>query len=164
MIGVLGAGQLGRMLALAGYPLGLRFRFLDSAHEAPIRDFAELVRADFRDADALVRFAAGLEVATYEFENVPVEAAEKLAQRVPVFPPVAALRASQDRLDEKTFFRQLDIPTAPFVVVRVRADLDLRPRRGGLSRDSQDAANGLRRQRAMFDPRTRRLPSKPGGR
>ncbi|HTU16762.1 MAG TPA: 5-(carboxyamino)imidazole ribonucleotide synthase [Gemmataceae bacterium] len=124
MIGMLGAGQLGRMLALAGYPLGLRFRFLDTAHEAPIKDLAEFLRADFRDADALARFAEGLEVVTYEFENVPVEATEQLSQRVPVFPPPAALRASQDRLDEKTFFRQLDIPTAPFVAVRVRADLD----------------------------------------
>ncbi|MGH7058676.1 MAG: 5-(carboxyamino)imidazole ribonucleotide synthase, partial [Acetobacteraceae bacterium] len=112
------------MLALAGYPLGLRFRFLDSAHEAPIKDLAEFLRADFRDADVLARFAEGLEVATYEFENVPVETAEKLSQWVPVFPPPAALRASQDRLDEKTFFRQLDIPTAPFAAVRVRADLD----------------------------------------
>jgi 5-(carboxyamino)imidazole ribonucleotide synthase len=124
MIGVLGAGQLGRMLALAGYPLGLRFRFLDAAHEAPIKDLAEFIRADFSDADALARFAAGLEVATYEFENVPVQTAEKLAQRVPIFPPPSALRASQDRLDEKTFFRQLDIPTAPFIPVRVRSDLD----------------------------------------
>ncbi|MGH7171812.1 MAG: 5-(carboxyamino)imidazole ribonucleotide synthase [Gemmataceae bacterium] len=124
MIGVLGSGQLGRMLALAGYPLGLRFRFLDTAHEAPIKDLAEFVRADFRDVEALARFAAGLEVATYEFENVPVEAAEKLSQHIPVFPPPAALRASQDRLDEKTFFHQLNIPTAPFVAVRVRADLD----------------------------------------
>jgi 5-(carboxyamino)imidazole ribonucleotide synthase len=124
MIGVLGAGQLGRMLALAGYPLGLRFRFLDTAHEAPIKDLAEFLRADFGNADALARFAAGLEVATYEFENVPVEAAEKLSQRVPVFPPPAALRASQDRLDEKTFFRQLNVPTAPFVAVRERADLE----------------------------------------
>jgi 5-(carboxyamino)imidazole ribonucleotide synthase len=124
MIGVLGAGQLGRMLALAGYPLGLRFRFLDAAHEAPIKDLAEFLRADFTDADALTRFAAGLEVATYEFENVPVQTAEMLSQRVSVFPPPAALRASQDRLDEKTFFRQLGVPTAPFVPVRVRVDLE----------------------------------------
>ncbi len=124
MIGVLGAGQLGRMLALAGYPLGLRFRFLDAAHEAPVKDLAEFVRADFSDADALDRFASGLEVVTYEFENVPVEAVERLSGRVPVYPPPAALRASQDRLDEKTIFRHLGIPTAPFVPVSTRADLD----------------------------------------
>jgi 5-(carboxyamino)imidazole ribonucleotide synthase len=124
MIGVLGAGQLGRMLALAGYPLGQRFRFLDPAHEAPVRDLAEFVRADFHDADALDRFAAGVEVITYEFENVPVEVAQKLARRVPVYPPPAALQVSQDRLDEKTFFQQHGIPAAPFVPVRTRADLD----------------------------------------
>ncbi len=124
MIGVLGAGQLGRMLALAGYPLGQRFRFLDAAHEAPVKDFAEFLRADFHDADALDRFAAGLEVVTYEFENVPVEVAEKLSRRLHVYPPPAALRASQDRLDEKTFFQQHHIPTAPFVPVRTRTDLD----------------------------------------
>ncbi|HWG43946.1 MAG TPA: 5-(carboxyamino)imidazole ribonucleotide synthase [Gemmataceae bacterium] len=124
MIGVLGAGQLGRMLALAGYPLGQRFRFLDPAHEAPVKDLAEFLRADFTDADALARFASGLEVVTYEFENVPVEVVRKLARHVPVYPPPAALEVSQDRLAEKTFFQQLGIPTAPFVPVRTRADLD----------------------------------------
>ncbi len=124
MIGVLGAGQLGRMLALAGYPLGLRFRFLDAAHEAPVRDLAEFLRADFTDFAALDRFATGLDVATYEFENVPVDTVEHLARRIPVYPPPAALRASQDRLEEKTFFRSLGIATAPFVAVSARADLD----------------------------------------
>lgn len=124
MIGVLGAGQLGRMLALAGYPLGLRFRFLDSSHEAPVRDLAEFHRADFSDLAALDRFAAGLEVATYEFENVPVEAVEHLARGLPVYPPPAALRASQDRIEEKTFFRNLGIPTAAFADVPARANLE----------------------------------------
>jgi 5-(carboxyamino)imidazole ribonucleotide synthase len=124
MIGVLGAGQLGRMLALGGYPLGQRFRFFDSAHETAVKDLADFVRADFHDQDALDRFAVGLEVVTYEFENVPVETVERLARRVPVYPPAAALRASQDRLEEKTFFRSLAIPTAPFVPVSRRADLD----------------------------------------
>jgi 5-(carboxyamino)imidazole ribonucleotide synthase len=124
MIGVLGAGQLGRMLALAGYPLGQRFRFLDSAHEAPVKDLAEFIRADFHDREALERFADELNVVTYEFENVPVDAVEWLVRRVPVYPPPAALRASQDRLAEKTFFRQQGIPTAPFVAVSSRSDLD----------------------------------------
>ena len=124
MIGVLGAGQLGRMIALAGYPLGLRFRFLDSSHDAPVRDLAEFHTADFTDLAALDRFAAGLDVVTYEFENVPVDAVEHLTRSLPVYPPPAALRASQDRLQEKTFFRGLGIPTAPFADVAVRADLD----------------------------------------
>ncbi len=124
MIGVLGAGQLGRMLALAGYPLGLRFRFLDSSHEAPVRDLAEFVRADFTELAALDRFADGVDVVTYEFENVPVNAVEHLARRIPVYPPAVALRASQDRLEEKTFFRSVGIATAPFVAVASREDLD----------------------------------------
>ncbi len=65
-----------------------------------------------------------MDVVTYEFENVPVEVAEKLSRRLPVYPPPVALQVSQDRLTEKTFFRQLGIPTAPFVPVRTRADLD----------------------------------------
>ena len=72
-IGVLGGGQLGRMLALAGYPLGLRFRVLDLSPEAPAGQLAELMVADFNDTDALKRFASGLDLVTYEFENVPVE-------------------------------------------------------------------------------------------
>jgi 5-(carboxyamino)imidazole ribonucleotide synthase len=124
MIGVLGAGQLGRMLALAGYPLGLRFRFFDSAHEAPVRDLAEIIPAAFDDEAALDRFASGLELVTFEFENVPVEAVRRLSRHVPVYPPAAALEASQDRLTEKTFFQQLGIPTAPFVPVQTRPDLD----------------------------------------
>jgi 5-(carboxyamino)imidazole ribonucleotide synthase len=124
MIGVLGAGQLGRMLALAGYPLGLCFRFFDSAHEAPVRDLAEIHTAEFDDEAALDRFAAGLDVATFEFENVPVEAVRRLARRVPVYPPPVALEVSQDRLTEKMFFRQLGIPTTPLTTVQTRPDLD----------------------------------------
>src|SRR5258707_4830620 len=95
-IGILGGGQLGRMLALAGYPLGLRFRFLDPAAEAPAEQLAERLIHDYRDTHGLDRFVAGLDAITYEFENVPVELARRLEQKVPVFPPPAALEASQD--------------------------------------------------------------------
>ena len=122
-VGVLGGGQLGRMLALAGYPLGLRFRFLDPAPESPVEELADLVVGRFDDLDALARFPAGLDVITYEFENVPVEAAKHLARQVPVYPPIAALEVSQDRLAEKTLFRQLDIPPAPFAPVETLDDL-----------------------------------------
>jgi 5-(carboxyamino)imidazole ribonucleotide synthase len=122
-IGVLGGGQLGRMLALAGYPLGLRFRFLDPAPEAPAEQLAQRMIHDFRDARGLDDFLSGLEVVTYEFENVPVELARRLQQKVPVYPPPAALEASQDRLDEKTFFQRLGLPTAPFAPVESRAEL-----------------------------------------
>ncbi|MER3444259.1 MAG: 5-(carboxyamino)imidazole ribonucleotide synthase [Meiothermus sp.] len=123
MIGVLGAGQLGRMLALAGYPLGQRFRFFDTAEGAVAGHLAELRVGAYDDPEALARFAEGLELVTYEFENVPVAAARSLAERVPVFPPPQALEAAQDRLAEKTFFQSLDIPTPPFYPVLTRADL-----------------------------------------
>ena len=77
---------------LAGYPLGLHFRFLDPSPEAPVGRIAQRVTADFSDQAALERFASGLELVTYEFENVPVEAAEFLAARVPVYPPMNARR------------------------------------------------------------------------
>ncbi|MEI6231977.1 MAG: 5-(carboxyamino)imidazole ribonucleotide synthase [Planctomycetota bacterium] len=114
-IGVLGAGQLGRMLALQGYPLGLRFRFFDPTAKGPANDLAEQHAEDYRDVDALKKFAQGLDAVTYEFENVPIETARLLSDCVPhVFPPPAALEASQDRLVEKTFFNSLGIDTAPF--------------------------------------------------
>ena len=104
-IGILGGGQLGYMLALAGYPLGLRFRFLDPSPEAPVGRIAHRVTAEFTDEQALEKFAHGLEVATYEFENVPVQAARFLAERVPVYPAPAALEEAQDRRREKRLFR-----------------------------------------------------------
>ena len=122
-IGVLGGGQLGRMLALAGYPLGLRFRFLDPAPEAPVEELAELVVGRFDDLDVLARFPDGLDVITYEFENVPVEAARHLARRVAVYPPIRALEVSQDRLLEKTLFARLGIPPAPFAPVETFEEL-----------------------------------------
>ncbi|MFQ3591980.1 MAG: 5-(carboxyamino)imidazole ribonucleotide synthase [Gemmataceae bacterium] len=122
-LGVLGGGQLGRMLALAGYPLGLRFRFLDPAPESPVQELAELVIGRFDDLEVLNRFPVGLEVLTYEFENVPLEPARHLARHVPVYPPIAALEASQDRLYEKTLFHSLGMATAPFLTVDSRDDL-----------------------------------------
>jgi len=122
-IGVLGGGQLGRMLALAGYPLGLRFRFLDPAAEAPAEHLAERLVHDFRDTHNLDRFLSGLDVATYEFENVAVDLVHFLEQKLPVYPPAAALEASQDRLIEKRFFERLGLPTAPFAPVETRDDL-----------------------------------------
>ncbi len=117
LIAVLGAGQLGRMLALAGYPLGLRFRFLDPAPQSPAGQLAELIVAAYDDAAGLERLAAGATVATYEFENVPARATEFLARRLPVYPPPRALEVAQDRLAEKTLFRDLGIPVPPFAPV-----------------------------------------------
>jgi 5-(carboxyamino)imidazole ribonucleotide synthase len=120
-IGILGGGQLGYMLALAGYPLGLHFRFFDPSPEAPVGRIASRVTAEFSDEAALDKFASGLELVTYEFENVPVAAVRLLAGRVPVFPPPDALETAQDRLREKQFFQGLGIATADFAPV---ADAD----------------------------------------
>ncbi len=130
-VGVLGGGQLGRMLALAGYPLGVRFRHVGSAQDTSAREVAEHVNAAYEDHEALARFAEGLDVVTYESENVPVEAAQFLSERVTVLPSLAALRVSQDRLEEKLTFAQLGIPTAPYAQVDSFADLeDAAPRIG----------------------------------
>ena len=131
-IGVLGGGQLGRMLALAGYPLGLRFRFLDPAPDAPAGHLAEHIASRYDDPAILERFVQGVDLVTYEFENVPVEAARWLAAQVPVLPPPQALETAQDRLNEKQCFQRLDIPTAPFLPVNSRADLDAAVERIGL--------------------------------
>jgi len=131
-IGILGGGQLGYMLALAGYPLGLHFRFLDPSPEAPVGRIAHRVTADYLDEAALEKFAHGLEVVTYEFENVPVQAARFLAERVAVYPPAGALEEAQDRLREKRLFRKLGIPTTEFAEVFERGDLDAAVEKVGL--------------------------------
>lgn len=123
-IGILGGGQLGRMLALAGYPLGLRFRALDPSPDAPAGDLAALVVADYSNQEALGEFAADVDVMTYEFENVPVESVRFLAERLPIYPPAKALEVSQDRLTEKSFFQSLGIPTPPFASADSEEDLE----------------------------------------
>src|SRR5690606_3842925 len=122
-IGILGGGQLGRMIALAGYPLGLRFRFFDPAADACAGQVAPLVSASYDDVDAVDRFGEGLELVTYEFENVPVHVASRLVDHAPVFPPPRALEVAQDRLAEKSAFRDLGLPTAPFLAVDSERDL-----------------------------------------
>jgi 5-(carboxyamino)imidazole ribonucleotide synthase len=131
-IGILGGGQLGYMLALAGYPLGLHFRFLDPSPEAPVGRIATRITAQFTDRSALKKFAAGLELVTYEFENVPVEAARFLAEHVPVLPPPAALETAQDRLNEKRLFQKLGIATTEFAPVANRERLDAAVKQIGL--------------------------------
>jgi 5-(carboxyamino)imidazole ribonucleotide synthase len=110
LVACIGGGQLGRMLGLAGLPLGLEFRFLDPAPDACAGAVGELVVGAYDDPDGLERLARGADVVTYEFENVPVDA----AARVGAVPGVAALERGQDRLHEKELFRSLGIPTARF--------------------------------------------------
>jgi len=116
-IGVLGAGQLARMLALAGIPLGFKFLFLDPSPSSPASLLGEQIVAPFEDATALQKLAESSDLITYEFENIPVSVVRKLAQTRSVFPPPKALESSQDRLLEKQFFNQHGIDTAPFYPV-----------------------------------------------
>jgi 5-(carboxyamino)imidazole ribonucleotide synthase len=122
-IGVIGAGQLGRMLALAGYPLAQQFVFLDSAADSPGGQVAPIITGAFDDPRSLERLAAGVDLVTYEFENVPVAALQQVAATHPVWPPVEALRVSQDRLLEKQLFTRLRIPTPPYRAVDSLAEL-----------------------------------------
>ncbi len=128
-VGVLGAGQLGRMLALAGMPLGLRFRLLDQSAEACGGQVAELLVGRCDDPATLERFAGGLDAVTYEFENVPLQTAERLSKLAPLYPPIEALRVGQDRRLEKQFFAACDIPTP-----RSEAVADLPGLRSALAR------------------------------
>ncbi len=123
-VGILGGGQLARMMALAGAPLGLRFLVMDTSHEACAGQFVPMVVGDWRDQRALAEFAGRVDVATFDFENVPAESAEWLAARIPVFPAPRALAVAQDRLAEKTLFNQLGIGTPAFAAVDSRAELD----------------------------------------
>ena len=117
-IGILGAGQLGRMLAMAALKLGLRTHIFAPEATAPAYDAAAArTVAAFDDEAALARFAEAVDVATFEFENVPTATVEFLAGRVIVRPGVRALALTQDRLVEKTFLRDLGLKTAPFVKV-----------------------------------------------
>jgi 5-(carboxyamino)imidazole ribonucleotide synthase len=121
-VGVLGAGQLGRMLGLAGRTLGLDFLFVDPAENPPAKAVGEHLALDYGSPAALARLAA-CDVVTYEFENVPVPAVQALAGRTLVYPPVGALAVAQDRLHEKACFAELGIPTPPFVDVQSHDDL-----------------------------------------
>jgi len=122
-IGILGAGQLGRMLALAGYPLGFEFVFLDPSEEACAVKLGTHMQVDYANGVALRDFCSRIDVATYEFENVPLSTAEFVAARVPLRPGPAALAASQDRLAEKKLFEELAIPLPRYVLVDTRAEL-----------------------------------------
>jgi len=124
VLGVLGGGQLARMLALAAAPLGVNTLAVDNAVDACAGQVAPLVVADWTDYAALGTFAAQVDVVTFDFENVPAETAHWLAERVAVFPAPRALAVAQDRLAEKTLFRECGLPTPDFMTVDTREQLD----------------------------------------
>jgi 5-(carboxyamino)imidazole ribonucleotide synthase len=131
-IGILGGGQLGYMLALAGYPLDFHFRFLDPSPQAPVGRVASRVTAEYTDFEALEKFAHGLALVTYEFENVPVEALRFLQKLVPVYPSAQALETAQDRRSEKLLFQKLGIPTTKFAVINSAGELHQTVKKIGL--------------------------------
>ncbi|MDE2317964.1 MAG: 5-(carboxyamino)imidazole ribonucleotide synthase [Xanthomonadaceae bacterium] len=124
VVGILGGGQLARMLAIAAAPLGANSLVVDSAADACAGQVAPLVRADWNDYAALEDFARKVDVVTFDFENVPAETAQWLAERVAVFPNPRALAVAQDRLAEKTLFRECGLHTPEFMAVDDRAGLD----------------------------------------
>src|SRR5687768_4985681 len=131
-IGIIGAGQLGRMLALAGYPLGLRFVFLDQGSDTPGAQVGHIVQGAFDDPAGLAELAKQVDLITFDVENVPVDAVRDIAKQRPFLPPVDALGASQDRLHEKTLFRKLKIPTPEFAAVDSLQDLQAAATRIGI--------------------------------
>jgi 5-(carboxyamino)imidazole ribonucleotide synthase len=131
-VGILGGGQLARMMAIAGAPLGLRFKVVDTVADACAAQVAPLTCADYNDFDAISAFAEGIDVVTFDFENVPADTAMFLASRVPVFPNPQALAVSQDRLEEKQLFTRLGMTTPAFATVDSREDLDAAVAKVGL--------------------------------
>lgn len=123
-IGILGGGQLGKMLALSGYPLGLSFSFFDPDINCCSCELAPTMHASFTAQDALTQFAQSVDIITYENENIPVASIELLQQFKPIFPSVKAIEIAQDRLLEKECLQKLGIPTTPFLAVNTRTDLE----------------------------------------
>ena len=122
-VGIVGAGQLGRMLALAGYPLGVDFLFLDPAADAPAGRIAPLIQGAFTDRQLLEKLARQSEVVTFDWENASVEALRALRGEARIAPPIQALAAAQDRVNEKRLFERLRIPTTRWHAVGSRAQL-----------------------------------------
>ena len=132
-IGILGGGQLARMLSIAAARLGLRAHVFCQTPDQTVAEVAgSATVADFEDEAALAAFAEAVDVVTFETENIPVASAEFLAARVPVRPSAHCLAVAQDRLTEKTFLREAGIVTADFAAVDSPADLEAALREIGL--------------------------------
>ena len=123
-LGILGGGQLARMMVLAGTPLGVRFRIVDPAADACAGQIAPLLGVDWNALDDLEPFAREIDAATFDFENVPAATAEWLTAHTRVAPNALSLATAQDRVLEKTLFRECGLPTTEFADVTTRADLD----------------------------------------
>lgn len=131
-IGIIGAGQLGQMLGFAARDLDIEVRFLDPSDNPPAAQCGKVIQSAFDDPVALVALADTCDVITYEFENVPVAALQHIEGVAPVYPPATALRHSQDRLDEKELFKELDIPLPGYHAIDTRTDMDVATDKLGL--------------------------------
>jgi len=131
-IGIIGAGQLGQMLGIAGLRMGLEFVFLDPSDDPPAAVVGPVLKYRFDSQEGLARLAAAADIITYEFENVPVAAIDRIARGTAVFPPAQALEHAQDRLAEKALFKTLGIPVPDFRTVDSPDDLQRAAREIGL--------------------------------
>jgi 5-(carboxyamino)imidazole ribonucleotide synthase len=131
-VGIVGAGQLGRMLALAGYPLGIRCVFLDRSAGAPAAQVAPILTGELEDPAQLAALAACADVVTFDWENISGKALAPLERLTKVRPPRAALEVSQDRIAEKALFSKLRIPVAAHAPIEAREDLIRAVRKLGL--------------------------------
>jgi 5-(carboxyamino)imidazole ribonucleotide synthase len=131
-VGIVGAGQLGRMLALAGYPLGLDFLFLDPAADAPAGRVAPVLHGAFTETRLLAELSQRSEVLTFDWENISVDALRALQGDTRIAPPIPALATAQDRVSEKKLFERLKIPTTRWMAVSSRAQLTRAIREIGL--------------------------------
>jgi len=131
-VGIVGAGQLGRMMALAGYPLGLDFLFLDKDANTPGGQVAPILAGELTDRGLLGKLRERCDVLTFDWENIPVEALENLPGQARIAPPLRALGCAQDRLSEKRTFELLGIPTTRYAAVDSRASLEAAVRSIGL--------------------------------
>ncbi len=122
-LGILGGGQLARMLALAAYPLAINTVCFDTDSTACAGEVTELITADFTDTSALDQFLATVDCITFETENIPLACANYIASKKPVYPSLTALEITQDRGHEKSFLASLTIPTASFICVDTQAQL-----------------------------------------
>ncbi len=122
-VACLGAGQLGRMLALAGYPLGIELEFYDRSADTPGGQVGPIVTGEFDDIRQLKALARRADVVTFDWENVPVTSLRALKGIAPIYPQPSALAVAQDRVLEKKLFTQLGIPTPGFFAVESEADL-----------------------------------------
>lgn len=151
-IGIIGAGQLGQMLGFAGQELDLEFVFLDPSPDPPAAVVGPVIPLAFDSDEGLEQLVLQADVITYEFENVPVSAIERIARDTTVYPPPGALRHAQDRFNEKQLFESLQIPVAPYRCIESLEDL-------------QDAASDLglplvlKTRRLGYDGKGQAIPS-----